>query len=152
MTAMLDVDGLRHIANGQNMISYCKGASPEFSPMLAEIQPYIDSNHLYIRLASSDMFSASKPVVQKMISGEYPDARSAFDSFNAAMLTEENSGEVVAHISEGYDYSFDADKGNPAAAGIADYTVSDKAFKQTIADRLALGGQFAEPTDYITLK
>ena len=39
-----------------------------------------------------------------------------------------------------------------AAAGVTDYTRSDRAYKQILVDRLAGGGQLAGPADYITLK
>lgn len=118
MTAMLDDEGLRHITNGQNLISYSKDSQLEFSPMLSEIQPYIESNRLYIRLASSDMFSASKLAVQKMLSGECPDARSAFDAFNAAMGEHGGSEDKAAHIDKSYDYKFDPQKGSAAASAV----------------------------------
>lgn len=118
MTAMLDEDGLLSIATGQNMISYTKDVELDFSSVLSEIPPYIDSNRLYIRLASSDMFSASEEIVRKMISGECPDARSAFDAFNAAMGKADSGDRIAAHIEKGYDYEFKRDGGNPAASAI----------------------------------
>ena len=49
----------------------------------------INRNHLYIRLASTDMFDVSKDVVQNMIAGKY-DATEAYKDFNTR-LTAGNS-------------------------------------------------------------
>lgn len=118
MEAMLNEEGLRHIATGQDMIAYNKGVELELSPILAPMPDYIEENRLYIRLASSDMFSVSRQIVQKMITGEYPDARSAFDAFNDAMRTEKESAPAAAQIETGYSYSFDPDGGSPAASAV----------------------------------
>lgn len=119
MEAMLNEEGLRHITNGQDMIPYNKDAALELSPAMEYLQPYIDSNRLYIRLASSDMFSVSQQVVRGMLTGEYPDARSAFDGFNEALRRENQEEPVIAaHIDTGYSYSFDPDGGSKAASAV----------------------------------
>ncbi len=118
MSAMLNEKGLKHIGDGQNMIPYNKGVELEFSPMLSHMQPYIDNNRLYIRLASADMFSVSKQVVQGMITGEYPDARSAFEAFNVKMKENTAEAPIVAHIEAGYSYAFDPGRGSPAASAV----------------------------------
>lgn len=72
MKAMLSEEAQRRISSSQNMVPYNREINIDLSPAMSEIQPYIDSNRLYIRLASSDMFSISKQVVQGMISGSIP--------------------------------------------------------------------------------
>lgn len=118
LEAMLNEDGLRHITSGQDMIAYNIDVTLEFSPMLDAIGPCIDNHRLYIRLASSDMFSLSQKVVQGMITGEYPDARAAFDAFNEAMQTNDEEFPVAAHIDTAYSYAFHSDGGSPAASAI----------------------------------
>lgn len=118
MTAMMKEDGLRYIADGQNMIAYNKDVTLEFSPMLDYLQSCLNDNRLYIRLASSDMFYASKQVVQGMITGEYQDAHSAFDAFNAAMKASDEKSPIAAHIDTAYSYTFDPNGGSPAASAI----------------------------------
>ncbi len=41
------------------------------SPALQYAQDYIDSNHLYMRLASTEVFAISRDVGHKMMTGEY---------------------------------------------------------------------------------
>ena len=118
MEAMLNQEGLRHIATGENMIAYNRGVELAFSPLLAPMQSCLDSNRLYIRLASADMFSASREVVQGMITGEYSDARSAYDAFNEAMRADGGAAPAAAHIGTGYAYAFRPDGGSQAASAV----------------------------------
>ena len=118
LNAMVGPDGLRYISTGQDMIAYTNETKLALSPVMEHIQPYIDSNRLYIRLASSDMFSISQQVVQGMITGEYPDAQSAFCAFNESMKGEPASPKTAAHIDTGYSYTFDPDGGSPAASAV----------------------------------
>lgn len=118
MEAMLDEDGLRHITGSQNMIAYNKGVVLEPSPLLDHLRPYMEENRLYIRLASADMFSCSREAVQGMITGKYPDAKSAFEAFNAGMKADPGSAPVAARIETGYPYAFHAEGGSPAASAV----------------------------------
>ncbi len=118
MSAMLGQEGLEHIATGQDMIAYNKDVKLECSSILERMQPYIDNNRLYIRLASADMFSASRRVVRGMILGEYPDAEAAFDAFNEAMKEDDEGPSFAAHIDTGYSYRFEPEGGSPAASAV----------------------------------
>ncbi len=118
LTAMLGQEGLRCIATGENMIAYNRGVELALSSVLCELPPYADRNRLYIRLASSDMFSVSRQVVQGMITGEYPDARSAFDAFNAAMQAPAGAEAPAVHLDTGYSYAFRPDGGSAAASAV----------------------------------
>ncbi len=118
MEAMLNQEGLRRIATGQDMIPYHHDTELELSPVLTGLQPYVDRNQLYIRLASSDMFAASKTVVQGMITGEYPNAWSAFEAFNQAMRVQDGEAAIAAHIDQAYSYQFRPDGGSPAASAV----------------------------------
>lgn len=118
ISAMLSEDGLRKISSNQNLVSYNNDITIDLSPSMSGIKPYIDSNRLYIRLASADMFSVSQQVVQGMISGDYPDARSAFNAFNTALAEEQKSVPAAAHIETAYPYAFDPNGGSKAASAI----------------------------------
>ena len=118
LEAMLDQDGQQHIAGGQDMITYSKGSEQKLSPMFSEMKSYVDDNRLYIRLASSDMFSISEMVIQGMITGKYPDAGSAFDAFNEAMRSEEEEVPAAVCIETEYPYAFQDDGGSPAASAV----------------------------------
>lgn len=120
MTAMLNEEGLLHITNGENLVAYNRGVKPHFSRELENLQPAVDGNRLYIRLASADMFAVSKQVVQGMITGEYPDARSAFNAFNTALkrVGEETVPEMAAHIDRDYEYGFRPEGGSEAASAV----------------------------------
>lgn len=118
MSAMLDEEAMKLITNDESLIAYNKDVPQTLSPLLAPMEEYIDDNRLYIRLASADMFSVSQKVVQGMITGEYPDARSAFDAFNAAMSMPSDDTETIVHIDAGYSYAFDAQHGSQAASAV----------------------------------
>lgn len=118
MAAMLNEEGQRKISANQNMVPYNSGVSIDLTSSMSGIRPYIDSNQLYIRLASADMFAVSKQVVQGMISGEYPDARAAFNGFNDALKAKGESLSIAAHIETGYPYAFDPKAGSQAASAV----------------------------------
>lgn len=117
MAAMLNEEGQRYISGDETVIAYNKDVARNLSLVLSGMEEYIDSNQLYIRLASADMFELSQQVVQRMIKGEY-DARAAFDAFNTALRKSETDIPAAARIETGYSYTFDPDGGNPAASAV----------------------------------
>ncbi|MCM1568552.1 MAG: ABC transporter substrate-binding protein [Roseburia sp.] len=118
MSAMLDEDGLKQITRDETLIAYHKDVPQTLSSLLAPMEEQVADNRLYIRLASADMFSVSEMVVQGMITGTYPDARSAFEAFNAAMGAPSSDTEKIAHIDTGYPYTFDNQHGCQAASAV----------------------------------
>lgn len=120
MAAMLNEEGLGHITDGKNLVAYNKGVKPQITWELANLQPAIDDNRLYIRLASTDMFAISRQVVQGMITGEYADARAAFDAFNEALQKgeKEEDSVIAAHIDRDYAYGFRPEGGSEAASAV----------------------------------
>lgn len=120
LTAMLNEEGLLRITNGKNLVAYNKGVPPQIPKELANVQTAIDDNRLYIRLASADMFAVSRQVVQGMITGEYPDARSAFDAFNKALQESKETTDpvIAAHIDRDYAYAFQPEGGSEAASAV----------------------------------
>ena len=141
--AMLDQDGQSNIASGQNMIPYNQGVELGLSPELAHMQPYIDDNRLYIRLASSDMFSISQTVVQGMITGEYPDARAAFDAFNRAMGDLDRDTEAAYTVETGYPYAFDSRHGSQAASAVMNSVREEVGAQLLVAPASAVAGNIA---------
>lgn len=134
MTAMLNEEGLLQVTNGKNLVAYNKGITPQIPRELANLQTAIDGNRLYIRLASADMFAVSRQVVQGMITGEYPDARSAFDAFNAALQKDgEETAAVVAHIDRDYAYAFQPEGGSEAASAVIN------SLRETVGTQLFVG-------------
>lgn len=119
MTAMLSEDGLKHISEGKNMIAYNKDVTLELIDEFSNLPTYIEENRVYIRLASSDMFSISKDVVQRMLTGELSTAQEAYDDFDRQMReTDDTAAETAFTIETGYSHDFDAKKGNEAASAI----------------------------------
>ncbi|MCM1501035.1 MAG: ABC transporter substrate-binding protein, partial [Clostridium sp.] len=118
MSAMLDEEGLKQITSDESLIAYNKDVPQTLSSLLAPMEEQIADNRLYIRLASADMFSVSEMVVQGMMTGTYPDARSALDAFNAAMGEPSSDTEKITHIDTGYAYAFDEQHGCQAASAV----------------------------------
>lgn len=157
MEAMLSQEGLRHVANGQNMIAYNRGVELERSPLLSGAGPLLEANQLYIRLASSDMFSASQKVVQGMLAGTYTDARSAFDAFNEAMGGGGAEATAAAHIETGYAYAFEPGGGSPAASAVMN-TLREELGTEllagqsvNVAGNIAAGDYTREELDFLTM-
>ena len=118
MEAMLNQEGQSCITYGKNMIPYNKDVTLELLPELDNIKPYIDRNKMYIRLASSEMFSISQSVVQGILRGELNTPKEAFDAFNDLMTKSESPDDVVAHIDTFYSNQFTTEHGNMAASAI----------------------------------
>ncbi|MCM1236160.1 MAG: ABC transporter substrate-binding protein, partial [Ruminococcus flavefaciens] len=143
MSAMLNEEGLRQITNDDTLIAYNKDVTQTLSPLLTSMEEQIDDNRLYIRLASADMFSISQMVVQGMITGKYPDARSAFDAFNEAMGAPPDEGETAAHIDEDYSYAFDAQHGSMAASAVFNSLREEVGVQMLIGSAAAVAGNIA---------
>lgn len=157
MAAMLSSEGMGHIAEGKDMIAYSKGAEPDLSPLLEEMRPLLEENRLYIRLASSEMFSVSREVVQGMLSGKYPDARSAFDAFNAAMGAGDPPSPAAARIETGYAYAFRPESGSPAASAVMN-TLREELGTEllvgqsvNVAGNIAAGEYTREELEFLTM-
>ena len=145
------------MANGQNMIAYNRGVELERSPLLSGAGPLLEANQLYIRLASSDMFSASQKVVQGMLAGTYTDARSAFDAFNEAMGGGGAEATAAARIETGYAYAFEPGGGSPAASAVMN-TLREELGTEllagqsvNVAGNIAAGDYTREELDFLTM-
>ncbi|MCM1123188.1 MAG: extracellular solute-binding protein [Eubacterium sp.] len=143
MTAMLDEEGLAQITKDETLIAYNKDVPQTLSPLLETMEEQVNDNRLYIRLASADMFSVSQTVVQGMINGEYPDARSAFNAFNAAMSGVSCDTETTFHIDTDYSYAFDAEHGCQAASAVFNSLREEVGTQMLIAPAEAVAGNIA---------
>ena len=118
LEAMLSSEGQKHVAAGNAMLSYNKNVEFHTNEVFSQVMDCINSNRMYMRLASTEMFAVSKEVVQKMVTGEY-DSAAAYEAFNAR-LTDTKDTEAVEHITTqntGYDYAF-GKHGSPAASSV----------------------------------
>lgn len=118
LEAMFSEEGQRHAAVDNAVLSYNKNVNIEISDVFSQVKDCIDRNHLYIRLASTEMFAVSKNVVQKMIAGEYG-AREAYEDFSAQLSASKDTGspEMITAQYTAYDYAF-GEHGSPAASAV----------------------------------
>ena len=69
------------------VLSYNKNVDIEINDVFSQVTDCINSNRLYMRLASAEMFAISKNVVQNMITGTYG-AEEAYRDFQAQLISE----------------------------------------------------------------
>ena len=118
ISTMLSEEGQNLVAPAHSAIPYNKNVELELAPELDCLIPYIESNRLYIRLASNEFFAVSQNVVGKMLSGEY-DAAQAYEAFDALLREPEGEAEAVCAMECSYPYDTSAEGGNPAASALA---------------------------------
>ena len=81
LMAMFSEEGQKHVAAGTSVLSYNKEVNITPTDSLRYVQDCINSNHLYMRLASTEVFGISQDVGHKMMTGKY-DAKAAYDAFD----------------------------------------------------------------------
>ncbi|MGN0586666.1 MAG: carbohydrate ABC transporter substrate-binding protein [Oscillospiraceae bacterium] len=118
LDVMLSEEGQNFLAQKKDVVPYSENISLELADSLTNLQPYIDSNHLYIRLASNDFFSASRDTVQKMITGEYT-AQQAYDAFNQQLNAPKSADETAAEFSCKYSNTISGSGTREASSVIA---------------------------------
>lgn len=118
LETMLSNEGQNHIAPNHTAVPYNQDVTLELSSELREIEPYIESNHLYIRLASNDFFSTSHEVVHLMLKGEY-DASEAYATFNSLLSNPAAQDKSVYSFETSYDYALDERSGRESASVVA---------------------------------
>ncbi len=89
LLAIFSEEGQKHVAAGTSVLSYNKEVKITPTNALDYVQDCIESNHLYMRLASTEVFGISQDVAHKMMTGEY-DAKSAYEAFNAQITNYKN--------------------------------------------------------------
>lgn len=119
LRVMLSEEGQNVLSRENDTVSYSKNTEITLAEELSGLKPYIQSNHLYIRLASEAFFAASQQVVQKMIQGDY-DAQQAYEAFDAQLRQpQEKKSEAVVTFDRTIPYTFQKEGGNPAASAVA---------------------------------
>ena len=119
LEAMFSEEGQRRIAADNAVLSYNKNVDIEINDVFSQVTDCINSNRLYMRLASAEMFAISKNVVQNMITGTYG-AEEAYRDFQAQLISESAAAapDVLTSQKTGYDYEF-GKNGSPAASAVA---------------------------------
>lgn len=107
LLAIFSEEGQKAVAAGTSVLSYNKEVNISASPALRYSQEYIDSNHLYMRLASTEIFGVSQDVGHKMMTGEY-DAKSAYEAFNEQIINyvDPDSEEILFTREKAYSNDF----------------------------------------------
>lgn len=133
LEAMFSDEGQKAVAAGNAVLTYNKNVHFEMNEAFSEVGDCIDSNRLYMRLASTEMFAVSKEVVHKMILGEYQ-AKGAYEDFNALLSAEEeaNDPEILLTQETAYEYAF-GEHGSPAASSVIN------TLRRQSGDDLAIG-------------
>lgn len=100
-------------------ISYNKNITLPLPEEMALMEPLIQKNHIYIRVASNEFFRISLDVFSKMMTGEY-DADAAYHAFNDALIQQQTPTEKTAvTLTQSYSSRWDQEKGNEAGSCIA---------------------------------
>ena len=133
LLAIFSEEGQKHVAAGTSMLSYNKEVNISSTPSLQYVQDCIDSNHLYMRLASTEVFGISQDVGHKMMTGEY-DAKSAYDAFNAQITAykDPDAKEVLFTQESAYSNDF-TNHGSAAASSLMN------TLRAAFDDQIALG-------------
>ena len=71
LEAVYSAEGQSKMAGGAAVLSYNKEINITSSTSLEQVADIISANHLYMRLASTEIFRISEDVGHKMITGEY---------------------------------------------------------------------------------
>lgn len=114
LKAIFSDEGQKRVSTSKAVLSYNKDVDIKINEVFSEVKDCINKNHLYIRLASIEMFSISKDIVQKMITKEY-DSNEAYQEFNNRIAKNKIKEElpVITNQLEYYDYKL-IEGGNPS--------------------------------------
>lgn len=119
LDVMISEEGQTLLPTGQDVLSYSQDVGIHLTDCLESIRPLIEQNRMYIRIASNDFFSASRDVVQKMITGEY-NAQKAYEAFDAQLREPKDVSTNVVLTSENtYSNVFHSKGGNEAYSVMA---------------------------------
>ena len=118
LMAIFSEEGQKQVAFGTSVLSYNKEVNITPTKALQYVQDCIESNHLYMRLASTEVFAISQDVGHKMMTGEY-DAQAAYDAFNAQITDYKNPDAVEVMFTQKNAYSNDlTEHGSEAASSL----------------------------------
>ena len=118
LNALFSQDGQSRLEPGSALLSYNKNVQTQLGSAFSLVQDCINRNHLYIRLASTEIFAVSENVVRKMIRQEYG-AEEAYRDFNEQLTahTVPPKETIITTQKTGYDYAM-GDHGSPAASAV----------------------------------
>ena len=118
LMAMFSEEGQKHVAAGTSVLSYNKEVNITPTDSLRYVQDCINSNHLYMRLASTEVFGISQDVGHKMMTGEY-DAKAAYDAFDQQIThyADPDAVEVMFTQKNAYSNQF-TEHGSAAASSL----------------------------------
>ena len=133
LLAIFSEEGQKHVAAGTSVLSYNKEVKITPTASMAYVQDCIDSNHLYVRLASTEIFGVSQDVGHRMMRGEL-DAQSAYEAFNAQITNYVNpeAAEVLFTQKTAYSNDF-TDHGSQAASSLMN------TLREESGDQIAIG-------------
>ena len=133
LLAIFSEEGQKHVAAGTSVLSYNKEVNITSAPSMEHVMDVIQSNHLYMRLASTEVFSISQDVGHKMMTGEY-DAQQAYDAFNARLTHYQDPEAVEVMFTQETAYSNDFTQHGSAAASSLMNTI-----REAMGDDIAIG-------------
>lgn len=118
LMAVFSEEGQKHVAAGTSVLSYNKEVNIAAGDSLQYVQDCIERNHLYMRLASTEIFGISRDVAHKMMTGEY-DAQGAYEDFNSQItnFVNKEAEEVLFTQKAAYSNDF-GDHGSEAASSL----------------------------------
>ena len=118
LLAIFSEEGQKHVAAGTSVLSYNKEVKITPTACMEYVQDCIDSNHLYMRLASTEIFGVSQDVGHRLMRGEL-DAQGAYEEFNAQITNYVNpeAAEVLFTQKTAYSNDF-TDHGSRAASSL----------------------------------
>ena len=133
LMAMFSEEGQKHVAAGTSVLSYNKEVNITPTDSLRYVQDCINSNHLYMRLASTEMFGISQDVAHKMMTGKY-DAKAAYDAFDQQITHYANPDAVEVMFTQKTAYSNEFTEHGSAAASSLMNTI-----RESLGDQIAIG-------------
>ena len=118
-------EGQSKLSSGSAVLSYNRTVNFGMGKPFEKITDCIESNHLYMRLASTEFFSISKDVVRKMLNGNVGykgstyNAKDAYPDFNAQLTTAKKPAAADAVLTQETAYSSAfGEHGIPAASSV----------------------------------
>ena len=133
LMAMFSEEGQKHVAAGTSVLSYNKEVNISPTDSLRYVQDCINSNHLYMRLASTEVFGISQDVAHKMMTGEY-DAKAAYDAFDQQITHYADPDAVEVMFTQKTAYSNEFTEHGSAAASSLMNTI-----RESLGDQIAIG-------------
>lgn len=119
LNTMLSEGAQKTIGSRNDVISYSRNAKLTISPLLKNIEPLVASNRLYVRLASTDFFAASKLAVSKMVKGE-ASAEQAYKIMDEYLKSPKHKEPKNMHpFTKAYSFACDKHSGNAVNAAMA---------------------------------